>query len=387
MEKYKEIFFKYLTDSCNKEELQDFINWVKNPVNENDVKNLIAKDWSEFDFNKNTLKASNKSFENLLQQIGYLNEEQPVITRRILTEPRKPLKIRRTIYRIATSILLPITLGIGSYILVNHVDKSDKLTYNSITAPNGSKTMLKLSDGSVIWLNSGSTLKYPSIFAKDQREVFLSGEGYFEVAKNKSKPFIVKTSDLNIKVLGTKFNLKSYPDEGTIETTLIEGSVSISKANFENDPKNTILLNPNEKATYLKKEGRIIQPGSDKQNKAEEQILSDDVPEKEKIILASVSNSEQYSAWKDEKLIFRNENFERICILMERWYNVKINIHSNELKTYHYTGTLENENIIEAIKAFQLTLPFRYEIDHDIIDIWLTQKSNIKTPLIKITNP
>jgi transmembrane sensor len=379
VEKYKEIFFKYLTDSCNKKELQDFINWVKNPVNENEVKNLIAQDWSEFDFDKYTLGASNKSFENLLQQIGYLNEDQSVINRQILTGPHKPAKIRRTIYRIATSILLPITLGIGSYILVNHIDKSDKLTYNSITAPNGSKTMLKLSDGSVIWLNSGSTLKYPSIFAKDHREVFLSGEGYFEVTKNKSKPFIVKTSDLDIKVLGTKFNLKSYPDEGTIETTLIEGSVSISKANIENDPKNTILLNPNEKATYLKKEGRIIQPGSDKQNQTE-QILPDDAPEKEKIILASVSNSEQYSAWKDEKLIFRNENFERICILMERWYNVKINIHSNELKTYHYTGTLENENIIEAIKAFQLTLPFRYEIDHDIIDIWLAQKSNIKKP-------
>jgi len=365
VERHKLLLSKYLNNSCNKAELDEFIGWIKMPENEKELKNLIAKDWSNFQPAEGYGEFSNNSLERLLEKID--------------TEKAKVHKLgsnsfSKVFLRIAASIILPIAIGVGSYYAINTIENTSDIALNKITAPNGSKTQVLLADGTSIWLNSGSTLEYPQTFTKKRREVKLTGEGYFDVAKNPDKPFIVKTSDLSIKVLGTIFNVKSYPDEGTIETTLLEGSVAISKREDNPRTKNVIYLKPNERATYIKKEGKIVQAELISRIPIDTNPKVSSQPRKEQMILSKISDSEQYTSWKDEKLVFRNENFEQLCILLERWYNVKININSEELKTYHYTGTLQNENIVDAIETFMLTVPFRYEINRDIIEIWQTNK-------------
>lgn len=372
MERYKLLFSKYLNNTCDKEELNEFISWIKSPENEKELKNLISKDWSAFRTNESYRTISDNPFEKLLDQIDAEKADLKKPGSVHVSGLPGPKRQLRVFLRIAASIVFPVAIGIASYYAVRTMDTRNDVAMNKIAAPNGSKTQVVLADGTSIWLNSGSTLEYPLSFTKKNREVILSGEGYFDVAKNPDKPFIVKTSDLNIKVLGTIFNVKSYPDEGTIETTLLEGSVAITRKDDDREHRNVVYLKPNERATFIRKEGKIIQTGLISGLPDEKDTSNVARPRKEQMILSRITDSDLYTSWKDEKLTFRNENFEKLCIMLERWYNVKININSEELKTYHYTGTLQNENIVDAIEAFRLTVPFRYEIDHNIIEIWQT---------------
>ncbi len=365
MERYNLLLQKYLNNSYNKAELDEFITWIKSPENEREFKNFISKDWSTFQSYEIYGVNANSSLERLLKKID---------TEKANTNKLKSNSYLKVFLRIAASIILPISIGIGSYYAISTIENTSDITLNKISAPNGSKAQVLLADGTSIWLNSGSTLEYPQTFKKKNREVKLTGEGYFDVAKNTDKPFIVKTSDLYIKALGTIFNVKSYPDEGTIETTLLEGSVAITKSKENPHTKNVVYLKHNERATFIKKEGKIIQTELMSKIPDETDPTIASQPRKEQMILSKITDSEQYTSWKDGKLVFRNEKFEKLCDILERWYNVKININSEELKTYHYTGTLQNENIVDAIEAFKLTVPFRYEINHDIIEIWQTEK-------------
>ncbi len=365
MERHKFLLTKYLNNRCTKAELNEFIGWIKTPENEKELKNLITKDWSSFQTDESYTESSDHNFEQLLKRIE---------TDKGSFHKPESKRISRVFLRIAAAIILPVAMGIGSYYIISTFENSADTTLNKITAPNGSKTQVLLSDGTSIWLNSGSTLEYPQTFTKKYREVKLTGEGYFDVATNPDKPFIVKTSDLSIKALGTIFNVKSYPDEGTIETTLLEGSVAITKRDDDQGTNNIVVLKPNERATFIKKEGKILQTEFISRIPVETNTRDVARPRKEQMILSKIGDSEPYTSWKDGKLVFRNENFEVLCIMLERWYDVKININSEELKSYHYTGTLQNENIVDAIEAFKLTVPLCYEINQNIIDIWQTDK-------------
>jgi ferric-dicitrate binding protein FerR (iron transport regulator) len=373
VERYHFLLSKYISNSCSKQELNEFISWIKDSDNNQVLRNLITKDWSTFEFEDKSDSSSHEKFLELLDKVDY---KEPVPLESSLHVEEKSAKsknLKYTLLRIAVAFLLPVILGIGAYFIVNEINEpTTETVYNTITVPNGSKSKVVLSDSTIIWLNSGSTVTYPSEFNGMYREISLIGEGYFEVSENPNKPFIVKTSDIDIKVLGTKFNLKSYPEEGTIETTLLEGSVAICKSSKENQHKDIVLLKPNERATYIKKE-KVIQQANLEVN---ETNINQNGPKtkKEQLVLSTFTEAEEFTSWKDERLVFRNINFEDICVKMERWYNVQINIHSDELKKYHYTGTLENENIVDAIKAFQITLPLTYNINHDVIDIWIKNK-------------
>lgn len=370
MERHQFLLSKYISNSCSKQELNEFISWIKDCNNDQEIQSLITKDWSTFEFNAFSDTKTQDRFLDLMEKIECKESIIPESNLNIENKTSKNRNLKSILFRVAAVFVLPIILGIGTYVIVSNIYKTETETVlNTITVPNGSKSKIVLSDSTIIWLNSGSTITYPSEFNGKNREISLIGEGYFEVSKNPKKPFIVKTSDIDIKVLGTKFNLKSYPEEGTIETTLLEGSVAICKNIEENSNRNIVLLKPNERATYIKKENVIQQSNLEEKNADNNQV--DQETKKEQLVLSTFTEADEFTSWKDEKLIFRNVNFEDICVKMERWYNVKINIHCNELKEYHYTGTLENENIVDAIKAFQITLPLTYKINHDIIDIWL----------------
>lgn len=380
MKNYRELFLKYLQNDLKGDELKSILQWLNNPANIHEFESMMEDDWSTFNSKNNNYTGINESFEVLKNKITSNRNTTLTISekRRILrNQNRINPKIRNLILRIAAGILIPLTVGIVAYQAgKNSQPESSNVVFNEIAVPMGSKTQIELSDGTKIWLNSGSKLKYPQKFTGKSREVELEGEGYFDVVKNPKTPFIVKASDLNIKVLGTSFNVKAYPEEGSVETTLVKGTIQISKVSKSGKTENTISLKPKERATYIKEKGKLILSEVEKKVETVPIQVEEAPKRKEHILFMKDVDTEQFTAWKDNKLVFKNEDLESLCIKLERWYNVKINLKSKDLRKFHYTGTIENETINDVIKIIQLTMPIDYEIDHSTIDIWSKQQCN-----------
>ncbi|GAA3562192.1 FecR family protein [Snuella lapsa] len=206
------------------------------------------------------------------------------------------------------------------------------------TTKRGDRKEIYLPDGSKIVLNAESQLIYPKEFNDSLREVTLIGEAFFDIKRNIYKPFIVNSNNLKIKVLGTSFNVKSYDGDKKIETTLVTGKVELIK-----DEETPIVLAPSQKAVFYKKE-----------NKLEiEKVYSHDVV-----------------AWKDGRLIFNKTPLQDVVVDLERKYNVKININSQKLLDYEYTGTFDNLSINEVLKVLTISSPIKYAIENKEIKLW-----------------
>lgn len=230
----------------------------------------------------------------------------------------------------------------------------------AVTTKFGSRTNIELPDGSKVWLNSGSRITYDKQFGKDIREVVLSGEAYFDVVRNPEKPFIIHTSSMDIKVLGTQFNVKSYANDKISEASLIRGSIEVS---LKRRGSEKILLKPNEKIVVMN--DRLVKENTfaPVKNNPVEQIMAIqklNYDEKDSTIIET--------SWVDNKLSFQNESFEDIAIRMERWYGIPVLFEEDSLKTEHFTGTFTNETIQQALEALQITISFKYHIkDNRII--------------------
>jgi transmembrane sensor len=233
--------------------------------------------------------------------------------------------------------------------------KDNKQVVNQISTKNSSKTNLILSDGTKVWLNAGSSLTYDTAYNKTVREVSLTGEAFFDVTKNKTKPFIIHTSKFDIKVLGTEFNVKSYSTDRTTEASLIRGSIEVT---FKDNPDRKIILKPNEKIVVNNSTGE--EASNLKNNKK-----TSEIPD-----VAIKGLTHEYNtgtiietSWVENKLIFQDESFEDISHQLERWYGVSIVFNNNQLKENHLTGNFKNETIRQALDALKLTASFKYEID------------------------
>lgn len=216
-----------------------------------------------------------------------------------------------------------------------------KETYNKIYIPFGEKLKILLSDGTQVWLNSGSTFRFPQEFnsLSKNRLVYLDGEAFFDVTKNKEKPFIVNAQEVNIKVLGTQFNLSSYTSDKTVVTTLVEGAVNV----FETDtPENELELKPNFQATYSK----------NKNSFSKKQVDTD-----------------IYTSWMNGKLIIDGLQFSAILKKLERLHGVSIINKAENLNHEIYKGEFENENISTILKTIALSTPFKFSIDQNTITI------------------
>ncbi|MFW6257766.1 MAG: FecR family protein, partial [Prolixibacteraceae bacterium] len=229
----------------------------------------------------------------------------------------------------------------------------------------GSRTSLTLADGTKIWLNSSSKLVYPQQFRGNTREVYLEGEGYFEVAPNKQKPFYVKAGAIDVNVTGTIFNLKNYPEDNIIETTLIEGEVIIEK-NEGDRSEELITLEPNQKITFHKSSEsyQLTESGKEK-----EKVQDQPIQKIEKAVLVENANIEKAISWKNNIIIFENEPFYEIVHNLERRFGVNIIFRSESIKQLRFSGTFEEISIEQALEAMQFASPFNYTIEKDTIFI------------------
>jgi transmembrane sensor len=245
-----------------------------------------------------------------------------------------------------------------------NITQAIESAYNVIEVPAGQKSKITFSDGSSAWINAESRISFPEIFSLDNREIYLEGEAFFEVISDPDHPFIVKTSNIDIKVTGTKFNVKSYPSDKAIITTLLEGKVFIISTDEKTQMTKEIKLDPNQQARYIKKENQLsvqdlkkaVEHSENESNNSGIQIL--DNIDAEKIV-----------SWKDGRLIFEEETFESVAKMLERRYGVKVYIDNESLRALKYTGAFKNESIEQVMKALQLTEDFHYEIVENSIYI------------------
>lgn len=271
--------------------------------------------------------------------------------KRIKVYERKKLWIGYS-RKIAAILILPLLLSTGflTYLYIEKLNSEKEVTYLELSSAPGIITQMLLPDKSKVWLNSGSKLRYPSRFVGDERTVYLSGEGYFEVEADKEHPFYVSVDDgLKIKAHGTKFNVSAYCDDTSVETTLETGLVDVQVKT------QAVPLKPNELASF------------DKINK--------------RMIIKSI-NVEEKTSWKDGRLVFRNTPFEEVVKRLSRRYNVDIILHKQSNIGYKCRASFSGESITQVLDYLKLVTPIRWEmtdsrqlLDHSYsrqrIDIWL----------------
>jgi len=232
--------------------------------------------------------------------------------------------------------------------------KIASVAQNTVSTNHGSKSKIQLPDGTQVWLNADSRLTYNESFKGPFREVHLTGEAYFDVAKDKDHPFIIHTQAIDLKVLGTAFNVRSYANEKQTEASLIHGSLEIT---LHNNPGKKIILKPNEK--LLVQNNQFVtsrdQPNGTNEDDEPMMVLSRVHFQKEDSIASEI-------LWIKNKLAFDNENLENVALKIERWYDVSVNITDEKLKHAAYSGVFEDENLQQVMEALQLTGNFKYTI-------------------------
>jgi transmembrane sensor len=297
------------------------------------------------------------------------NKKQASALKAIPRSTSKPVIQKIIRYAAAVAAVFILVFGIKSWLDQN------RLTHNPpkdiaattvadnelvFTTTKGEKKTFLLPDGTKISLGVSSTLRMEKGFGKDNRGVYLSGEALFDVTHNKELPFVVHNNKYEVKVLGTVFNVKAYPEDKISETSLITGKVEISLKN--NSQK--ITLKPNQKAVISNKDDNMVLEN----NKQVSEQNS------EKIVLVPLSYNRTDSvvietAWAQNRLEIDNESFDEIKNRLERWYNVKIIFADEEVGRYTFTATFSGETIGQVLKALQYSYHFTYKTEGEIITI------------------
>lgn len=277
----------------------------------------------------------------------------------------KPTRGRSSVTRVlrlssltAAAAALIIFL-VKTFTLTSTADESKN--YRTLHALNGSKNHFILPDGSKVWLNAGTTLKYSTSIDKDSiREVFLSGEAFFEIRHNVKHPFWIRTKQMDILDIGTEFNVKAYPQDETAEATLIEGSIEV---NIKDLNHTEVLSAPNEKITVFHKEETFKLSGSPvkKSDSAQKPVTQVPVFTITKVVPAADSLVAE-TAWMQDVLVFQNKTFRELAVMMERWYDVTVTFEDDQLAEYRFTGAFADETIEQALEQLQLIRRFDFSI-------------------------
>lgn len=228
-----------------------------------------------------------------------------------------------------------IVIGVDSMDVLTYGDNSYETAFNTISIPRGGEYQLVLSDGTKVWLNSESSLTYPVSFSSHMREVFLTGEAYFDVTTNKEKPFIVKTATADVKVYGTQFNVMSYDSDKVTETTLVEGSVAV----------------------LIEGQETRIKPGQQAQvNKVNNQVFINEV------------DVDIYTAWKEGIFRFEEMSLQQMADKLGRWYDVDFFFANEDVKSKRFTGAVKRETDFEFfINLIEETTKVKMEVNNKAV--------------------
>ena len=301
----------------------------------------IIQDWiAKSEDNQKEFEVYNKLWldSEKLMMPGVIDVESALQkTKNQIPQFRKKIHLLNYWRQAAAILITAVVLSsVFNYIIKPQSTKTAQVIYQELKSVYGAQTKVQLADGTTVWLNSGSKLNFPTSFENlPERNVTLVGEGYFDVAKNPKQPFIVHTSQLDVKVLGTSFNVNAYESEKIVTVALVEGKVSLIK-HIKGKEKPLLNLKPNEVAKY-------------------------DV-DNNKLIHTKEVDLEKYTSWKDGKIVFNNEPLEKVVAKLENWYNVTIEVKDKQLLKYCITGTFDNESLDQVLYYLSLSSPIDYKI-------------------------
>lgn len=285
-----------------------------------------------------------------------------------IPEPEPPLTARRSAVRrlriVGISAAAAAVIGMVLWLSLPErgAVRSSNLSDNTVSTRPGSRSKVQLPDGTQVWLNSDSRLTYHQNFPGESREVQLTGEAYFDVAKDSRHPFIIHTNVIEIKVLGTAFNVRSYGDERLTETALIQGSVEVTVLN---NPDRKIILKPNEKIIVHNDQVTVVSGHAAAGAGAN--------PDEPSITLGKVHFQKKDSGiteilWTKNQLAFDNASLEEVARQLERWYGVKVSINRQRLKTLRFNAVFGDESLSQVMEALGLAGNFTYIIrNKDVI--------------------
>ncbi|WP_186755120.1 FecR family protein [Echinicola salinicaeni] len=284
------------------------------------------------------------------EEMLFLEDDWEKIQNRIQVSGTTRLISRKRQLAVAATLALILALGALFYHLPFGSGENGVQHFITVSSPEGSRSHIVLEDGTEVWLNEGSSLKYGNHFNEDIRQVFLSGEGFFEVTKSKL-PFLVTANEVDLKVLGTSFNVRSYEDEEEIETTLLTGKLMLSSNAYE-DIK-PVLLDPADKVVYQKADPSS---GNHRPKITKERLSKD--------------NMLGEASWKDAQFIFDAAQLGDIAKQLERQFNVQVSFQSEELKELRFTGKISNESLEYLMRAIKLSTNVQYSLKDDELFIY-----------------
>lgn len=334
---YKELIEKYFEETITDVEIKELSDWIKN--------DRQLHDWWEQEFERSDSSMNpvlrDKLFarikeETLGQEEG--GEKEGIQRQEQIQEKDESLKNKkvRTIriipWKWVAAILLPVCVAFFTYYLLDSSPTAE--TPFIVKAAKGDKATIELPDGTNVVLNSASQLSYLNNFGEKVRRVQLNGEAYFKVAHDEKHPFVVQIGDLEVKVLGTSFNVSAYEDAKDVTVVLLEGKVGIYAQEISH------IMKPGDKIEYNKTTHRITTA----------QVHPDD-----------------YIEWTKGNIYFEKESLENIMKTLSRIYDVEIRFDSGKLPKEYFTGTIPGGGIQNALNILMLTSPFYYEMDGSVI--------------------
>ncbi len=325
----KKLVEKYYQKKCTPEEKSVVEQWFSDLRNNKETTKSAKQEWEQ------TSSEGNKKelLANILYKVHYnihLDECRKMKETRWLSRTKSVYT-----YISAAAIVLLVVLNIWLWQGESSLTFKEAV-FTEIYAPDGSRIKFNLPDGSSGWLNSGSSLKFPVKFTKNERKVFLDGEGYFNVKVDPKKSFVVSTKYYQVRALGTSFNVQAYHDVDSLEEVTLEtGKVQLEKRKKDGTFKKILDMKPGQHATldYFSSSVKLVDNESDK-----------------------------YTAWKDGKLIFRNDPLERVIKDLQRYYNVQIEVEDEQLFAYHFHATFDEETLFETMRLLKLSSAIDYKI-------------------------
>lgn len=372
----EDLIFKYFEGNATTDELNKLSVWLDQSRSNKLVFATLKKVNIEIESNSSQNQSLvDKSYNKFLEHIE-AHENLKNLEKKLTIK-----NTRKNFLRYAAMIAVVLSIATGTFFLGHGFYFPSEESYYEVEVPYGGRSNIMLPDGSEVWLNAGSRLKYSRQFGYNSREVFLEGEAFFNVEKSKHE-FIVHTSDLDIRVLGTSFNVKSYPDEDKIEATLIEGIIRIEREKADKP----VFLKPKEKFTFqksIKKSSVYSTQELKKDDNAPVKELTVDEKIIPRIQIFENINTQECISWKEGDLIFNKEPLEVLAKKLARKYDINFEFTDEGLKNYSYSGTLRDFPLEQVLKALELTSPVKYSIEGKIVK--LSYNKNFK-PLTKENN-
>lgn len=329
MSRIRQIIFLFFQNEYSPDIQKKFSTWLLNPFSAKEKDQYLNDLWENTDVRDND--STQKSFLQVQKKLGIQETD--------LSNP-KWMKF----VRIAASFIIPILSFAGAYLYTHHYQNGyqDQIEFAEYFVPNGKLKTITFPDGSKATLNSGSIIIYPQEFKGKTRDIYLNGEAYFNVSQDKSKPFIVKTGNVNIEVLGTIFNVSAYSDNNSITAALEEGKIKI---NFKDNKQESVILLPNEQMIYDRTSG---------------------------IFTKKQANMNSVTAWMQGHLVFQQASINEIIKTIERRYDVTVYLNSNHYDNEIVTAKfIYGESLEELLQILKEIIPgLRYKTEGKKIFIY-----------------